>query len=373
MLQRALKIWILIGIAVLSAVSLLAQDAPKYSNEFLTIGVGARALGMGNSVIATSGDVHAGYWNPAGLTNIKRSPFAPSFEGGLMHSAYFAGLANYDYLGTAIPIEGGVIGVSFLRFGVDDIQNTINLIDPGTGQLDYSRITKFSTADYAGIISFAKQTSVDGLSLGANAKIIHRVIGEFASAWGFGLDVGAQYQKGNWQFGAVARDITSTFNAWSYTLDQNTKDVFDSTGNDIPDNNMEVTLPRFIGGGAYTFYFLSDRLTATPEANLTFTFDGERPTLISSDPISIDPALGVEFGFKDLVFLRGGIGDFQRVRAQIGDYETTSFKPSFGVGIQLDGLFGIGNLAIDYALTDIGDQTLLYSNVFSLRFGLLAK
>jgi hypothetical protein len=29
-----------------------AQDAPKYSNEFLAVGVGARALGMGNAYTA---------------------------------------------------------------------------------------------------------------------------------------------------------------------------------------------------------------------------------------------------------------------------------------------------------------------------------
>jgi hypothetical protein len=55
---------------------------------------------------------------------------------------------------------------------------------------------------------------VDGLSYGVNAKIIRRIIGDFASSWGFGLDAGIQFESNNdWKFGIMARDITTTFNA----------------------------------------------------------------------------------------------------------------------------------------------------------------
>ena len=53
--------------AAMSCGTVLAQDAPKYSNEFLAIGVGARALGMGSAYTAVVNDVTSGYWNPAGL------------------------------------------------------------------------------------------------------------------------------------------------------------------------------------------------------------------------------------------------------------------------------------------------------------------
>ena len=123
----------------------------KYSNEFLAIGVGARALGMSSSIVATVDDVTAGYWNPAGLTGLKRN-----FEVALMHSEYFAGIAKYDYGAIAKQIdERSAIGISFIRFGVDDIPNTTELID-ANGQIDYDRITTFSAADYAFILSYAK-------------------------------------------------------------------------------------------------------------------------------------------------------------------------------------------------------------------------
>jgi hypothetical protein len=52
--------------------------APKYSNEFLSIGIGARALGMGRTQTAVVNDVTAGYWNPAGLLDITTRTRPPS-------------------------------------------------------------------------------------------------------------------------------------------------------------------------------------------------------------------------------------------------------------------------------------------------------
>src|ERR1044072_1674572 len=91
-------------------------QAPKYSNEFLNIGVGARALGMSNAYITSVNDVTAGYWNPAGLNRIGNQ-----HQVALMHSEYFAGIAKYDYGAFATRLDSSsVLGVSLIRFGVDD-------------------------------------------------------------------------------------------------------------------------------------------------------------------------------------------------------------------------------------------------------------
>ena len=348
-----MKKQLLILLAAIGFSNTIYGQAPKYSNEFLSIGVGADALAMSNAFIAKSNNVTSGYWNPAGLNRIKSN-----MQIGYMHNEYFAGIAKYDYGALASRIDATtVIGFTpLLRLGVDDIPDTSELID-NNGNINYDRVKSFSAADYAFIFSYAKQTSIEGLSYGANAKLIHRKVGEFGNAWGFGLDAGIQYNLDKWQFAAMGRDITSTFNAWSFNTEK-FQDVFTITGNEIPANSLEITLPKLILGIGRTIDF-SDKLSLYPEIDLDITFDGMRNVLIKSDPISIDPHMGVELGYNEFAFLRLGIGNIQQITNF--DYsKSTVLQPNMGLGIKLK------SFSIDYALTNIGQTTGLLSNVFSL-------
>ena len=338
-----------------------AQDAPKYSNEFLAIGVGARALGMGSAYTAVVNDVTSGYWNPAGLLGVKGD-----LQVGVMHSEYFAGIAKYDYIGLAKPIDSAsTIGFTFVRFGIDNIPNTIDLIDP-SGNIDYDRLTSFSSADHAFLISYARKLRVPGLRVGGNAKVIYRRVGSFGRAWGFGLDAAAQLERDRWRFSAVARDVTSTFNAWSYSLDERTVDVFEQTGNEIPVNGVEVTLPRLFLGAARQFK-VGKKFDLVASLDLENTFDGKRNTLIQTDVVSTDPRLGFELGYANVVYVRGGVSNLQYV-TDISDQRQLSVQPNIGLGLK------IKSVSLDYALTDIGDNSVaLYSNIFSLKFDLFKK
>jgi hypothetical protein len=329
----------------------------KYSNEFLAIGVGARAMGMSGAAISSTRDVNAAYWNPAGILGIRSN-----VQLGLMHAEYFAGIAKYDYGALGIKIDSNsAAALSIIRFGVDNIPNTIQLIDPN-GNVDYDKISKFSATDFAALISYARKIrKVPGLDIGANVKIIRRKIGDFAGAWGFGADFAANYSFKDWNIAAVGRDITGTFNAWSYNLSDDMKATFAATGNDIPENSVEVTVPRLAIGASRKFLFWKNRISVLPELNLVNTFDGKRNVLIKSKAISIDPSFGIELGYSGFVFLRGGIGSIQKT-TDVKGKSITIFQPNVGVGIQYK-IF-----AIDYAFTDIGDQSVaLYSHVFSLR------
>lgn len=345
----------IIIIFTLFAPLLVRGQAPKYSNEFLDIGVGARSLAMANTSIVSTYDATAAYWNPAGLVMMDHHNGVSA-----MHAEYFAGLAKYDYLGGARKLdEQSALGFSILRFGVDNIPNTLDLID-SEGNMDYDRISRFSVADYAFLTTYSRQSVIPGLRLGANIKLIHRSIGDFARAWGFGLDAGMQYDRGSWKFAAMARDITSTFNAWSFNTEE-LEETFTATGNEIPQNSLELTLPGLIIGAARDFN-LGAHFGLLTELNLDLTFDGKRPVLVSANPVSIDPHLGLEAHYKQMVFLRAGMGNIQKI-PDFDNRERIGFQPNLGVGLK------IRNIQVDYALTDIGDQSIaLYSNIFSLSW-----
>lgn len=329
------------------------SQVPKYSNEFLNIGVDARAFAMSGSVVATTEGVTSGYWNPAGLVNTETDA-----ELALMHSEYFAGIAKYDYGSVAIRLDSrGVAGFSLIRFGIDDIPNTLDLID-SDGNVRYDRISTFSVADYGMIFSYARSSGHEGLTFGGNVKLIYRKTGDFANAWGFGLDAGAQYRIDKWRFGITGKDVTSTFNAWSFNTGE-LEEVFLATGNEIPENSLEVTLPRILLGAARTFT-LTEKIGMLAEMDADLTFDGRRHALLSFNPVSLDPHLGFEFDYRKLIYLRMGMGNVQWVE-EFRDKKTVDFQPAFGLGIR------IKKLRIDYTLTDLADQSYaLYSHVFSI-------
>ena len=111
------------------------------------------------------------------------------------------------------------VGFMMLRFGIDDIMNTTNLID-NEGNVDYNNIELFSAADYAFLFSYAKKDVFDGFNVGGNVKIIYRKIGDFANSLGFGFDVSTQTEIGQWRLGAIVRDATTTYNTWIFNLEQ---------------------------------------------------------------------------------------------------------------------------------------------------------
>lgn len=334
-----------------------SQAVRKYSNEFMNIGVDAAALGMSNAVVAGTNDVNSGYWNPAGLVHLE------DHQGALMHASYFANIAQYDYAAYAKPIDDrSAWGISVIRFGVDDIMNTTELID-GDGNIDYNRISLFSTADYGVTFSYARKLPVPGFQYGVNAKVIRRIIGDFANSWGFGFDFGLQFERNDWRFGLMLRDITTTYNIWNIDEEE-----YEKIANAIPGENQElpesteITLPKAQLGISKKFEFHNETsLLAATNLNMRFEQTND---IISTKGMSIDPALGFEFGYTDLVFLRAGVGNFQNIM-QIDGTEKVGFQPNIGLGFKYKGI------QIDYALTDLGDQSAaLYSNVFSVKVDL---
>ena len=372
-LSSAARGLLLLGATAALALPVAAQSTktPKYSNEFLNLGVGARALGMGKVQVSLADDATAGYWNPAGLANQTRK-----YDGVLMHSELFSGVVKNDYAAFSMPLDDkSAIGVSVLRLGVDNIADTRNIINE-YGYIDYSKIEYFSVADYALLLSYARKVSrVEGLSVGANGKIIYRNIGKFARGYGFGIDAGVQYNHKGWNLGLMARDITTTFTQWTINADEYQKGLNSviANGKDpIPTNSAEITLPRFVLGVGRRFE-LPKQFSALVAADLETTTDGQRNTPISTKSVSVDPRLGLELGYKNLVFLRGGAGNYQKIQGfapnPSGGY-TSSWKGQYtlGAGVAVSGLrvdLALSRLAVE----KLGNSAQTNSLIVSLGYG----
>lgn len=353
------------ALALVMCITTLAS-AQKFVNEFLNIGVGARAHGMFGSVVANGEDLTSAYWNPAGLIGLENS-----LEINAMHANWFGGIAGYDYIsiGKKFKEKNAAAAVTLIRMGIDNIPNTLNLIGPD-GNVDYNRIETFSTADYAFMISYAKAMDEEGkLSFGGNLKVIHRSVGSFGSAWGFGADIGAKYKVlKNITLGLTAKDITTTFNAWSFNLSEDEKSTFNETGNEIPVSSNEVTLPRLVLGIAYQTN-IGSNFSLLAETDLTFSTYGREAALVSKNSLEIDPTLGIEIGYMNKAFLRFGMGNIQRrVNIENFDESTIEIQPNVGLGLKL------GRLTVDYALTNLGDRTdILVSHIFSVGIAFNAR
>jgi hypothetical protein len=290
---------------ILLSVTIQSQTVfSKYAGEFLSIGVGGRALGMGGSFVAVANDVTSGYYNPAGLANLNYPQIS------LMHDERFGNLVNYNYAAVAFPFgKSWSFGLSIMRLGVDKIYDTREaLVDKNTGKviyditlpsarLDPSLVKEVSNQDWAFYFTGAKRHS-DKFYYGANVKIIKRDIAE-ASAFGIGFDLGALYMPSeNLFLGANLQDATTTFVSWSTGLN-------------------ELITPTLKLGAAYSISFFGG--TILPALDLDVRFENRRfASQFNIGPVSFDPHFGFEYNFRNLFAIRGGYNDIKQFTVGAG-------------------------------------------------------
>ncbi|MCX7610041.1 MAG: PorV/PorQ family protein [Ignavibacterium sp.] len=314
------KAFILLSFLILSF-NLNAQTViAKYAGEFMSLGVGGRAIGMGGAFVGIANDVTAGYYNPAGLANLNYPQIA------LMHAEQFGSLVNYDYGAVAIPFDTDMsFGISAFRIGVDGIHDTRKalydangdgIIDIRNDRLDYSKITEFSNQDWAFYLTFAKRFS-DDFFWGVNAKIIRRNIAEY-NATGVGFDIGAFYSPiRNLYLGANLQDATTTLIAWS-------------TGRN------ELVSPTLKIGASYVISeFLGGYVM--PALDFDVRFENRRfASQFNIGPVSFDMHAGLEYSFRNLIYVRGGYNDVKQFTVGAGvklpklniDYSFARFSQS---------------------------------------------
>lgn len=317
-----------------------AQSFQQVSNgdDLFAIGGGARALGMGGAHVALVNDVTAGFWNPAGLVGITNR------ELSYMHSERFGGIVAYDYGAFAMPLRNSedVIALTFFRQGVDGIKNTLNAWDrerdrPKANPQDY--ITEFSTSDMALLMSYASRLN-DDITWGTSVKLLYSRLGPFADGFGYSVDLGMQYQKGKLLAGVNVHNITTLMKLWTINEDElePLRNFFaDEDLNDgFPVGQNEYTRPS-IRAGVASFYDIDD-FRITGAFDVVTHFEGRRTYYINAGPISFQPHLGTEIGYKESIFIRLGVTDV------FTDRDSKIYaSPTLGAG------FRVGALFFDYA------------------------
>ena len=337
-------------VALSLTASVQAQEVVKYGGEFLASGVGARALGMGGAFVSHADDATAGYWNVAGLNGVAQP------EAVYMHAERFDGAVSFDYAAVAYPLTSrSTVAISLFRSAVDDIANTLDALD-SNGQLNPDRIELFSASDNALFVSYARGVG-DKLSLGATAKVVYRGVGDFGSAWGYSLDLGAQADLGRVRLGVNLQDISTMVQSWSVDAERFAQ-VEEASR---PIGLTEIVLP-VVRLGASTAVPLSDDIGLTLATDLDLMFDGRVANALDAGGVSFHPRAGAEMTYRDILAFRLGIID-------VASNETfgTQLTPTAGVGIR------VGDLGVDYGFGDFGGlaSELGYAHRVSLayRFG----
>lgn len=311
-------------------------QAAKYAGEFMALGGGARAMGMGGAFIAVADDATTCFWNPAGLASFGPRASAPdAWQAVLMHSERFGDLIDYNFLSAAFPTGDGTSGwgVSVIHMGIDDIRviplapgmignsDGDDRFEPEQGEyinFDYKDFPLESANDVAVFVSYAQAVRFG--AAGASVKIIRNDQIAGVSSFGIGIDLGF-LRRDLWRdlaVGAKLQDATGTYIGWS-------------TG------EKEFIYPSLKLGVAYPFDFpgMSSRLVVAADGD--FRFENRRGgSQLWIGSASADIHVGAELLIRGLVALRGG-------------YDMG--RPTAGVGVVVED-FGPWNVSLgfDYAL-----------------------
>lgn len=301
----------------------------KFGDEFYSNGVGARALALGGAFVSFEGDVNSVFWNPSGIAKVR------SFGASVMHAEKFGGELMFDHFSALYPVSDFTLGFSYVRSSVDGILDTRNgsVTRNSEGQItdiDFTNINEFSDTDQLFNFAFGREWN-EKLSVGANFKVIHRSIAEF-SANGFGIDISGLYKiRENWRVGANLQNATTTIVNWNKGA------------------SKEYIRPLLKVGTSYDLKRGKNRFTFALDTDNRFE-GRDYSSQVSLGALSLDFRIGVEYSFAELVFLRFGVDDVERL--------------NFGAGFKIAKYF-----TVDYAISESGQsEDLGRAHRFSLNF-----
>jgi hypothetical protein len=276
--------------------------------EFLLMGVGARAQGVGSAYTALSDDSNSIYWNQAGLGLVSRP------EVSFMHNAWVEGI-GYDSLTVGIPTVRGTFGISAHYLNSGEIVGR---------ETQVSSVYRFGAT--SSMISLGYGRPLTGsLLAGCAVKYIGEQI-EDVNAGTYAFDLGVLYrQHGSpLSLGLAVQNLGGRI-------------TFIEEAEDLP-LTLSLGLGYRIGGitiGTDVRHYVYDQAT--------------------------DVCVGTEFAPLGALSLRGGLL-YSAVRSAAGDMRNGSFSPAGGIGLK------VGKSRFDYALTPLSGFGATHKVSMTLQF-----
>jgi len=288
------------------------SDAGTTGANFLKIGIGPRAAGMGEAQVAICNDVTSVFWNPAGLVRIE------SQEASFVYSVWFEGI-KMQYFGYAYPHP--TLGT---------FAGSINYLSMGKIQgyrADGVKTGEVGAYDLLGVLSYARELPYYGINGGINLKLIQQKLEE-ESSFAFGIDIGVMGPLGRWFKVKELEDLTCGIN-------------LQNLGSNVKFQKEEGSLPLNLKFGVG----IKKEVLGDP---LTIAIDGNLP-----NDNDFYVSLGIEYWVRDLIGLRVGYKSGQ----ELGD------GLSFGGGIK------VNIFQLDYALVHCGELGYTHRIGIVTRFG----
>jgi len=294
--------------------------------QFLKIGAGARALGMGGAQAAVTGDISSIYWNPAALSRITTNA-----EVTFNHAEWLADI-NYDFAAAILPIGNlGTFGFSFILLGVPEEDVRTVAFPEGDGR-------KWDASSLAIGLSYARNLT-DRFSIGVNAKFVREAIWS-ESATGFAFDIGTLYLSE-----IKGLNLGASISNFGTTMRLDGRDVYfnDTPGGELgagPQNiqsqyrTESYPMPLQVRIGLVYEYTQVEDFRATVALDAT----------VPNDNVEYLNT-GLELAWREILFGRVG---YKSILLQDSEQGLT-----WGVGIHY-GIVNVGTIKLDYGFADYG-------------------
>ena len=344
-MKKITNIFLVVLLISLFTTYLYAQEESNKSGtavaQFLKIGVGARAMGLGGSFLAQSDDVYSLYWNPAGITKVNSVSFAG------VHTKWFADI-THQFFGLVLPInDNSAIGFQTTVLSMDQIEvTTIN--DPhGTGEF-------YEANDLALGVSYGIRLT-NFFAVGFTGKFIQqKIYNESASTFAFdigsvldipfqGIKVGMNFSNFGGKMQLDGRDLIR-----EYDLNP-TNTLNDGVETRLKTEPWELPV-NFAVGMSFDLIGQQDAFLKQTNNNVTFSITGNHPADAKEFA-----SFGLEYTFQKIISLRSGY----RLNRDVDKF-------FYGVGLNvpvLDAAF-----CFDYSLASFDE--LDYIHIFSASISL---